>query len=132
MRFAALGSIVTAGLMWLALGGMPAQSQTKKSSEASACQSCGKGTACEGCAKGAACQGACGQAKSCPYHDGGHGWPRGGHPHEYKCVHQSERPSGKAADAMSAQFSALGAEGWHLAKADNGFWCFKRPKPAAN
>lgn len=122
MRLAALASIITAGLMWLALGGVPVQSQTKKSAEATSCQSCCKGNACQGC----------GQGKSCPYHGGGHGWHHGAHPHEYKCVHQSERPSSKAADAMSAQFSALGAEGWHLAKADNGFWCFKRMKPAAN
>lgn len=109
MRLAALASIVTAGLMWLALGGAPAQSQ--KTSEPSACQSCCKGKS------------------GCP-HQGAHGWHHGAHPHEYKCVHQSERASTKAAEAMSAQFSALGADGWHLAKADNGFWCFKRPRPA--
>lgn len=113
MRLAALVSIVTAGLMWLALGGVPVHSQTApKSAEAGACQGCCKG-------------------KSCPYHGAGHGWHHGGHPHEYKCVHQSERPSNKAADAMTAQFNALGADGWHLAKADSGFWCFKRPKPAS-
>ena len=36
----------------------------------------------------------------------------------------------KAADAMSAQFSALGEDGWRLAKADAGFWCFSRVRAA--
>jgi hypothetical protein len=29
---------------------------------------------------------------------------------------------------MTAQFSGPGEEGWRLAKADNGFWCFTRAK----
>jgi len=45
-------------------------------------------------------------------------------------VHQSERASKKAAEEMSAQFSALGEDGWRLAKADAGFWCFSRVRGA--
>lgn len=113
MRFALLASALTAGVMWLALGGAPVQSQTEAA--APECTTCGQG-------------------KTCP-HSGGHGQGcKHGCSHgkklEYKCVHQSERTSKKAADAMSAQFSSLGAEGWRLAKADNGFWCFARAKGA--
>jgi len=93
--------------MWLALGGAPVQSQTEAAP--SECTTCG-------------------QAKACPHWAGkGHGW-HGAHQFEYKCVHQSERTSKKAADAMSAQFSGLGEDGWRLAKADGGFWCFMKAK----
>ena len=107
MRLALLASVLTAGVMWLALSGAPAQSQT--GAEPAQCTTCGKAKACpHGAAKG-------------------HGWHHG-HKYEYKCVHQSERSSKKAADAMTAQFSGLGEDGWRLSKADNGFWCFKRVK----
>jgi hypothetical protein len=109
MRFALLASVLTAGVMWLALGGAPVQSQTETAP--SECTTCGQGQACPHCA------------------GKGHGW-HGAHQLEYKCVHQSERTSKKAADAMSAQFSGLGEEGWRLAKADAGFWCFMRAKGA--
>ena len=109
MRLAALSSILTAGLMWLALGGNPAQSQTE--AKPATCQSCGKAG-----------------ASSCP-HCKGHGYHRA-HKHEYKCVHQSERANKKAAEAMSAQFSGLGEEGWRLADVDSGFWCFSRARGA--
>jgi hypothetical protein len=52
----------------------------------------------------------------------------GAHKQEYKCVHQSERANKKAAEEMSAQFNALGEDGWRLVKADAGFWCFSRPR----
>ncbi|MCZ6806000.1 MAG: hypothetical protein O7F08_03545 [Deltaproteobacteria bacterium] len=107
MRLALLASVLTAGAMWLALGGAPVRSQTEAAP--SECATCG-------------------QAKACPHGAAkGHGWHHA-HRHEYKCVHQSARTSKKAADAMTAQFSGLGEEGWRLAKADNGFWCFMRAK----
>ncbi len=107
MRLALLASVLTAGVMWLALGGAPVRSQS--GAEASECATCG-------------------QSKACPHCAGkGHGWHHA-HTYEYKCVHQSERVSKKAADAMTAQFSGLGENGWRLAKADGGFWCFKKVK----
>jgi hypothetical protein len=107
MRLALLASVLTAGIMWLALGGARVQSQNEAAS--SQCTTCG-------------------QAKACPHCTGKvHGWHQA-HQYEYKCVHQSERTSKKAADAMSAQFSGLGEEGWRLAKADSGFWCFMKAK----
>ncbi len=109
MRLAALSSMLTAGLMWLALGGNPAQSQTEV--KPATCQSCGKAG-----------------PSSCP-HCKGQGY-HGASKHEYKCVHQSERANKKAAEAMSAQFSGLGEEGWRLADVDSGFWCFRRARGA--
>jgi hypothetical protein len=109
MRLAALTSMLTAGLMWLALGGNPAQSQTE--AKPATCQTCGKAG-----------------ASSCP-HCKGHGY-HGAYKLEYKCVHQSERANKKAAEAMTAQFSGLGEGGWRLAKVDNGFWCFSRARGA--
>jgi hypothetical protein len=107
MRLAILASVLTAGVMWFALGGASVQSQTE--------------------AKPSQCT-ACGQAKGCPHCAAkGHGWHHA-HQYEYKCVHQSERTSKKAADAMTAQFNGLGEDGWRLSKADGGFWCFKRIK----
>jgi hypothetical protein len=118
MRFALLASALTAAAMWLALGGIPAQSQTE--AKPATCQSCGKSGNCPHCAKGT----------DCPYCKGHphRGW-HGAHKWEYKCVHQSERANKKAAEAMSAQFSGLGEDGWRLAKADGGFWCFSRMRP---
>jgi len=106
MRLALLTSVLTAGVMWLALGGNPAQSQTE--SKPAMCQSCGK--TCD-----------------CPHRQGHphHGW-QGPHQWEYKCVHQSERPNKKAAEAMTHQFNALGKDGWRLTETDGGFWCFSR------
>jgi hypothetical protein len=108
MRLAVITSIITAAAMWLALGGSPVLSQ-KQQTGAMKCESCG-------------------QCKKCPHCGKGGGWHHNVHEYEYKCVHQSERANKKAADAMSAQFSTLGAEGWRLSKADGGFWCFKRVK----
>ena len=137
MRFALLASALTAAVMWLALGGAPAQSQGDD--KAVSCQTCGQGTACPHCAAGEKCP-HCTEGKTCPHckqgkacahcgkghaHHGCQGkW--GSHKWEYKCVHQSERANKKAAEAMSAQFSGLGENGWRLAKADAGFWCFAR------
>lgn len=106
MRLAFFASVLTAGIMWLALGGAPAQSQ--KEAKPTTCQSCGQGSSCPHC-------------KAHPHH----GW-QGMHQWEYQCVHQSERVSKKAAEAMTAEFNALGKDGWRLAKADGGFWCFHR------
>lgn len=112
MRLALFASLLTAIVMWFALGNAPARSQQSETKPASPpCQTCGQG-------------------KDCPYCGHPHrGWP-GPHKWEYKCVHQSERPNKKAADAMTEQFTALGDEGWRLKKADGGFWCFARIRPA--
>ena len=115
MRLAALASLLTAGIMWLTLGGNSVQSQSE--AQPTTCQTCGKTSECPYCTHGKACA----HCKGHPHH----GW-HGVHDWEYKCVHQSERANKKAADAMTAQFNGLGAEGWRLAKADNGFWCFTR------
>ncbi|MDH4281978.1 MAG: hypothetical protein OEV36_04955 [Myxococcales bacterium] len=106
MRLALLASALTAGVMWLALGGAPAQSQ--KEEKSATCQTCGQGSSCPHC-------------QGYPHH----GW-QGMHKWEYKCVHQSERPNKKAAEAMTEQFNGLAEDGWRLAKADDGFWCFHR------
>jgi len=131
MRLTILASLFTAGAMWIALGGNPAQSQDQ--AKPASCQTCGQsaaGTSCPHCAKGQSCP-HCDQGKACAHCNGGphHGW-HAFHKHEYKCVHQSERANKKAADEMSAQFSALGEDGWRLAKADAGFWCFSRVRAA--
>ncbi len=105
MRLALLASALTAVVMWFAMGDTPARSQQSPDTPA----------ACPKCA----------MAKSCPQCGHGHGW-RAAHDWEYKCVHQSERASNKAAEAMTTQFNGLGEQGWRLAKADNGFWCFTR------
>jgi hypothetical protein len=112
MRLALFASVLTAIVMWFVLADTPARSQQSET-------------------KPATCQ-TCGQAKSCPHCGHPHGGWGGAHQWEYKCVHQSERPSKKAAEAMTEQFTGLGEEGWHLAKADGGFWCFSRmPVPPA-
>lgn len=109
MRLALLASALTAVVMWFALGDTPARSQ----------QADTKPVPCQTCAR----------AKACPYcGQPPHGW-KAQHRWEYKCVHQSDRASNKAAEAMTAQFNGLGDEGWRLAKADNGFWCFSRVRP---
>lgn len=109
MRLALFASALTALVMWFALGNTPARSQQAET-------------------KPATCQ-TCGQKKDCPYCGHPHAGWRGPHKWEYKCVHQSERASGKAAEAMTTQFNGLGEEGWRLAKADSGFWCFSRVRP---
>jgi len=120
MRIALLASALTAGVMWLALGGAPVQSQTE--AKPATCETCGRGN-CPHCAKGVDGP-QCSHGKTCPHCTGHPGFRA--HKWEYKCVHQSERANKKAADAMSEQFNGLGAEGWRLAKADAGFWCFTR------
>jgi hypothetical protein len=119
MRLAALASILTAGVMWLALGGNPVQSQS--SSKPATCEACAR--------KGGGSE--CSHCQGCPHCKGGshHGW-HGAHKWEYKCVHQSERANKKAAAAMTQQFSAMGEDGWSLSRADNGFWCFRRVRGA--
>jgi len=121
MRFALLASSLTAAAMWFVLGGAPAQSQT--AAKPATCETCGAGSNCPHCAKGIDCP-HCKDGKACP-HCKGHSCYRA-HKFEYKCVHQSEREDKKAAAAMTSEFNALGADGWRLAKADDGFWCFSR------
>jgi len=132
MRSVLLASALTAGVMWVALGGAPAQSQTDD--KAVSCQTCAQGSDCPHCAAGKTCP-HCTEGKTCPYckqgkacshcgkskgHHGCHGkW--GSHKWEYKCVRPSKKP-----DAMTKQFSGLGEEGWKLVQADGGVWCFSR------
>ena len=132
MRLAVLASVLTAGAMWLALGGNPAQSQTE--AKPATCQACGQGGECPHCAAGEACP-HCAEGKTCPHckhgkacahcgkghpHHGWHGkW--GSHKWEYKCVRPGKKP-----DAITKQFSGLGEEGWRLVEADGGIWCFSR------
>ena len=110
MRLALFASALTAVAMWLALGGAPVSSQEEPTTRSCA---------------------ACAQSKARPRCGHGHGHGSG-HPHryDYKCVHQSERTTQRAAEAMTAQFNGLGQDGWRLAKADNGFWCFMRVQDA--
>ncbi len=122
MRLAALASVLTAGVMWFALGGNPAQSQSE--AKPTTCAVCAKKSNAE-CAK---CD-ACAHCKGKGHGHGPHGW-HGAHQWEYKCVHQSERANKKAADAMTRQFNAMGEDRWSLSKADNGFWCFRRMRSA--
>ena len=132
MRSVLLASALTAGVMWLAFGGTPAQSQTEGKDVS--CQTCAKGDACPHCAAGKNCP-HCDEGKTCPHckqgkacahcgkgkaHEGCHGkW--GSHKWEYKCVRPSKKPA-----AMTKQFSGLGGEGWRLVEADGGVWCFSR------
>lgn len=125
MRVAALASLFTAGLMWLALGGAPAESQPEE--KAASCQTCGKGQqACPHCAQGKCPN--CAYGKDCPRCEKGKTCPHcahhskwGAHEWEYKCI----RPA-KKLEGMSQQFTELGADGWRLKEADGGIWCFKR------
>jgi hypothetical protein len=113
MRSVLLASVLTAGVMWLAFGGTPAESQTD--GNAASCQTCAQGSD-PYCKQGKACA-HCGKGKA---HHGCHGkW--GSHKWEYKCVRPAKKP-----DAMTTQFSGLGAEGWKLVEADGGIWCFAR------
>ncbi|MBW1754785.1 MAG: hypothetical protein JRJ80_01300 [Deltaproteobacteria bacterium] len=132
MRSVLLVSALTAGVMFLAFGGTPAQSQT--AGKDVSCQTCAKGDDCPHCAAGKDCP-HCTEGKTCPYckqgktctkcgkdkaHQGCHGkW--GSHKWEYKCVRPAKKP-----DAMTKQFSGLGEEGWKLVEADGGIWCFSR------
>jgi hypothetical protein len=142
MRFALLASALTAGIMWLAFGGVPAQSQTEGS--AVSCQTCAQGAACPHCAAGKDCP-HCTHGKDCPYCTAGKACPHskqgkacahcgkshghhgkwGSHKWEYKCVRPAKKP-----DPMTKQFSGLGEEGWKLVEADGGIWCFSRIQKA--
>ena len=124
MRSVLLASALTAGVMWLALGGAPAQSQADD--KAASCETCAQGSDCPHCAEGKACP-HCKQGKTACTHCGksqGHHGCRGkwgSHKWEYKCVRPNKKPA-----AMTKQFSGLGEEGWKLAQADGGVWCFSR------
>ena len=140
MRSVLLASALTAGLMWLAFGSTPAESQAD--GKAVSCQTCGQGAACPHCAAGKDCP-HCTEGKTCPHCTQGKACPdckQGkacahcgkGHPHhgkwgshkwEYKCVRPAKKP-----EAMTQQFSGLGDEGWRLVEADGGVWCFSRMK----
>jgi len=120
--------------MWLAFGSTHAESQTDGT--AVSCQTCAQGADCPHCATGKDCP-HCTEGKTCPHckqgkacahcgkgkaHHGCHGkW--GSHKWEYKCVRPAKKP-----EAMTKQFSGLGAEGWRLQQADGGIWCFSRVK----
>jgi len=139
MRSVFLASALTAGLMWLAFGSAPAQSQTDGA--AASCQTCGgQGAACPHCKAGKDCP-HCTDGKTCPHCTDGKACPKckqgkacahcgKGHPHhgkwgshkwEYKCVRSAKKP-----DTMTRQFSGLGEQGWRLVEADGGIWCFSR------
>lgn len=122
MRLAALASLLTAGLIALAMAVAPMLSHAD--SPAASCSTCGKGksTAPSSCPR-------CDNGKSCSSCKGdgyrGHHGTWGAHKWEYKCV----RP-GKKTDAMSQQFTAMGDQGWLLKEAEGGIWCFARMKPS--
>lgn len=129
MRSVLFASALTAGLMWLALGSAPVESQSD--GKAASCQTCGQGAACPHCAAGKDCP-HCTDGKTCPHCKQGKACAHcgKGHPHhgkwgshkwEYKCVRPARKP-----EAMTKQFSGLGAEGWRLVEADGGVWCFSR------
>ena len=131
MRSVLLASVFTAGLLWLALGGAPAESQAD--GKASSCQTCGQSAECPHCAAGEDCP-HCTEGKDCPHCKQGKACAHcgKGHPHhghwgshkwEYKCVRPGKKP-----DAMTQQFSGLGDEAWRLVEADGGVWCFSRMK----
>jgi hypothetical protein len=127
MRAVFLASALTAGVMWLAFGGAPAHSQADD--KAVSCQTCAQGSDCPHCATGKTCP-HCKQGKACAHcgksksDSGCHGkW--GSHKSEYKCVRPNKKP-----EAMTKQFSGLGAEGWRLVQADGGVWCFSRVRGA--
>ena len=131
MRTVLFASALAAGLMWLALGSAPAESQADR--KAASCETCGQGAACPHCAAGKDCP-HCTDGKTCPHckqgkacAHSGKGHPQhgkwGSHKWEYKCVRPAKKP-----EAMTQQFSGLGAEGWRLVEADGGVWCFSRMK----
>ena len=127
MRSAVLVSAF-AVLTWLAHDTASVGAQTDD--KAASCQSCGAGHSCHHCAEGKACP-HCEEGKSCPHckgekaactqcgHHRHHKW--GSFKWEYKCVRPGKKP-----EAISKQFSGLGAEGWKLVEADGGIWCFAR------
>ncbi len=127
MRLIALASLFTAAVMWFALGGNPAQSQTEPAP--TSCEACGKKdkAQCPHCAAYEACP-HCGEGKTCPHCGSGKGCPHGPHGHwgahkrEYKCI----RPTSRKPADMTKQFSGLGDQGWKLVEADGGVWCFAR------
>lgn len=138
MRLATLASLLTAGVMWLALGGAPAQSQTTDEKTVS-CQTCAQSpSACPHCAAGKECP-HCTHGKECPHCQGakacshcakgkscspcGHHGKWGSHKWDYKCVRPAKKPA-----EMTKQFKALGDEGWKLLEADGGVWCFAKIK----
>ena len=129
MRSVLFASALTAGLMWLALGSTPAESQAD--GKAASCQTCGQSAACPHCAAGKDCP-HCTDGKTCPHCKQGKACAHCGksHPHhgkwgshkwEYKCVRPAKKP-----EAMTQQFSGLGDQGWRLVEADGGVWCFSR------
>jgi len=131
MRSVLLASALTAGVMWLALGSAPAESQSD--GKAASCQTCGQSLTCPHCAAGKDCP-HCTEGKACPHCKQGKACAQcgKGHPHqghwgshawEYKCVRPAKKP-----EAMTQQFSGLGDEGWRLVEADGGVWCFSRMK----
>jgi hypothetical protein len=140
MRSVLLASVFSAGLIWLALGSAPAESQAN--GKAASCQACGESAACPHCAAGKDCP-HCSEGKTCPHCAEGKACPHckqgkacahcgKGHPHhghwgshtwEYKCVRPAKKP-----EAMTQQFSGLGDQGWRLVEADGGVWCFSRMK----
>ena len=132
MRSVLLASALTAGVMWLAFGSAPAESQTD--AKTVSCQTCGQGGECPHCVAGKNCP-HCNEGKTCPHctqgkacahcgkgkaHHRCHGkW--GSHKWEYKCIRPGKKP-----DAITKQFSGLGDAGWRLVEADGGIWCFSR------
>ncbi|MGB5701468.1 MAG: hypothetical protein WBM48_01505 [Polyangiales bacterium] len=142
MRFATLASLLTAGVLWLALGSASVQSQADE--KAASCQTCGQASAgcphcaakkdCPHCTQGKDCPHCkgekacphCAKGKSCTHcgHHGQHGkW--GAHKWDYKCVRPPKKPV-----EMTKQFKALGEDGWRLVEADGGIWCFSKMKRA--
>ena len=113
MKLVAFASLFVIAALSFALAGMPAT--TEADSHTSTCQTCGKSPKpeCPHCAAG----------EACPHCNKGRHGSWAGHAWEYKCV----RPS-KKVETMTEQFNALGAEGWKLKQADNGFWCFAKMK----
>ena len=118
MRLAAFASLVAAGLTWLALGGVPASSQTADADPS--CQTCRKSKACPHCAA----------TKDCPHCDRAGEGAGSGHHHahhghaprwEYKCVRAGKKP-----EALGEQLTGLGTEGWRLIDGDGGTWCLGR------
>lgn len=146
MRFVSLASLLTVGVLWLALGSATVQAQTDD--KASSCQTCSQSsTACPHCAANKDCP-HCTDGKACPHckgdkacphckgdkacahsakgkscsHCGHHGkW--GSHKWDYKCVRPPKKPA-----EMTKQFKALGDQGWKLVEADGGIWCFAKIK----
>lgn len=125
MRLAALASLLTAGVIALAMGVAPMPSRAD--SQPAPCSTCGKAksttpSSCAQCDKGTRCASCAGGANE-GYR--GHHGTRAAHRWQYKCVRPSKKP-----DAMTQQFNAMGDRGWRLKDADGGIWCFARMKPS--